>query len=166
MSLIGSPALKTLQTSPNGVHIVGKSRTKTKVVKGKLSNFFPKSEKSNDSEPKKTVKHIGVSTNVATENRCVGTDFDSSSDRETVVKMLTTDEPSFEYWKLLAEERRVALDEVMKENLEFCQEMARLKEENRRLKRLADEGRELARILQLTLDEDKTEPVSDENQPE
>ncbi|XP_058034125.1 geminin isoform X3 [Ahaetulla prasina] len=63
--------------------------------------------------------------------------------------------PSFQYWKELAEERRKALHEVLQENEKLHQEIelktseiARLKEENEELAELADHVHYMANMIE------------------
>lgn len=173
MSSIDSPALRTLQISPKGHHVVGKNRKITKSFKdsgAKLTDYnFSKTTLVASTDDKKVVKNVAVGTvKVSTENSCIGTDIDATvfksveNSRDNIVRMMISNEPTSSYWKTLATERKSALEDVMRENLQCFQELARLNEENRRLKRLADEYKELKRILQL--DEDEKPAVGSETE--
>lgn len=70
------------------------------------------------------------------------------SNQDAVVKWLT--EPKVEdgnYWRALAEQRRVALEETLKENEELSDELELAKAENEHLKGLADKAAKLEELL-------------------
>jgi hypothetical protein len=61
-------------------------------------------------------------------------------------------QPTTEYWQALAEQRRTALEVALTENLQLAEECARLRERNRQLQFLADEGKQYAELLRECLD--------------
>jgi len=61
------------------------------------------------------------------------------SGRDHVVGMMTAARPSETYWKMYTEERRPALGKTLQANLDRYQEIARLKEENRKLRQSLQE---------------------------
>ncbi len=64
----------------------------------------------------------------------------------------TRAQPTTEYWQALAEQRRTALEVALTENLQLAEECARLREHNRQLQFLADEGKQYAELLRECLD--------------
>lgn len=64
---------------------------------------------------------------------------------------LTSDEPSADYWKILAEKRAESLNASMEENERLKQHIDALKEENRICKEMLDESKHLVEVLQVCL---------------
>lgn len=163
-----SPALKVLQTSPNGGHLVGHRRTQEKnkdTSSRKLTDFLHKIDNDNVKPTKANSKSVDASTitDSLINKRDVSIDTDivfnstaSVTNRDDVIKMLCNKEPTIDYWKSLAEERRLALDEALLENFELWQQIAFLKEKNLRLESAAKENQELADILHSAVNEADT----------
>lgn len=63
--------------------------------------------------------------------------------------------PSENYWQILAERRRIALDDALEENKELNERVVKLEEENRICKDMLDETRALVEVLQVDTDEFK-----------
>ncbi len=169
-----SGALKMLQPTNNGSTLVGeKNRTKNKENSAKedlakSDNYLPKKKAFPNIFGRKTDEKSKISRKDA----CVGTDLVSQvdaavgtevsvpidperSDSPTDVRsMLLGVHPNERYFELMAEERRKALDEALRENLWLCQEVARLKEENRQLEIVANEGMQYAELLKEALKEE------------
>ena len=57
--------------------------------------------------------------------------------------------PSENYWEILAERRRIALDDALEENKELSERIERLEEEKRTYKEMLDETRALVEVLQV-----------------
>lgn len=57
--------------------------------------------------------------------------------------------PSENYWEVLAERRRIALESALEENHDLNDEVKRLKDENRLYKEMLDESRALVEVLQV-----------------
>lgn len=62
--------------------------------------------------------------------------------------------PSENYWQVLAERRRIALDDTLEDNKELTERVAKLEEENRICKEMLDETRALVEVLQEMIGED------------
>lgn len=62
--------------------------------------------------------------------------------------------PSENYWEVLAERRRIALQDALEENKELSDHVEKLEEENRVYKEMLDESRALIEVLQDMLGED------------
>lgn len=83
------------------------------------------------------------------------------TDRDDIVGMMTSATPSETYWKLYTEERRPALDKALRDNLDRYQEIARLKEENRKLRESLDDIKSYAETVDQALAEDESESSND-----
>ncbi|KAG5893821.1 hypothetical protein JTB14_018325 [Gonioctena quinquepunctata] len=70
---------------------------------------------------------------------------------------LTSDEPSYDYWKRLAETRGEALNDSIQENDKLKENIEALQEENRICKEMLDESRQLVEVLQEMLSEQDEE---------
>ncbi|CAL1261205.1 unnamed protein product [Larinioides sclopetarius] len=66
--------------------------------------------------------------------------------------MLTCDKPPESYWEMLAEERRVALEEALRENEQLHDQLQVLEAENSQLKGCLKEAEKLATVLRQALD--------------
>ncbi|GLV44897.1 geminin [Carabus blaptoides fortunei] len=64
--------------------------------------------------------------------------------------------PSENYWEVLAEKRRIALDESLEENQRLHEENETLREENRICKEMLDESKHLVEVLTEMLNENDT----------
>lgn len=62
---------------------------------------------------------------------------------------LTSEEPSADYWKLLAEKRQESLDESLQENERLKGHIDALKEENKICKEMLEESKHLVEVLQV-----------------
>lgn len=65
--------------------------------------------------------------------------------------------PSEQYWEVLAERRRIALEDALDENKELTERVARLEEEKRTYKEMLDETRALVEVLQEMIGEDRSD---------
>ncbi|KAG7208712.1 hypothetical protein KM043_014914 [Ampulex compressa] len=65
--------------------------------------------------------------------------------------------PSENYWEVLAERRRIALEDALDENRELNERVAKLEEENRICKEMLDETRALVEVLQEMIGEDRND---------
>ncbi|KAK0078612.1 hypothetical protein PV325_002306 [Microctonus aethiopoides] len=65
--------------------------------------------------------------------------------------------PSENYWQILAERRRIALDDALEENKELNERVVKLEEENRICKDMLDETRALVEVLQEMIGEDRSD---------
>lgn len=63
---------------------------------------------------------------------------------------LTSDEPSPDYWKVLAEKRGEALNESLQENEKLKQHVEALTEENKICKEMLEESKHLVAVLQVS----------------
>ncbi|XP_076654650.1 geminin DNA replication inhibitor isoform X2 [Halictus rubicundus] len=71
-----------------------------------------------------------------------------------VICLFITAGPSENYWEVLAERRRIALEDALEENKELSDRAEKLEEENRVYKEMLDESRALIEVLQDMLGED------------
>ncbi|XP_012147326.2 geminin DNA replication inhibitor isoform X2 [Megachile rotundata] len=62
--------------------------------------------------------------------------------------------PSENYWEVLAERRRIALEDALEDNRELTERVEKLEEEKRIYKEMLDESRALVEVLQEMLGED------------
>lgn len=64
---------------------------------------------------------------------------------------LISEEPSTDYWRILAEKRAESLNVSLEENERLKQHIDALKEENRICKEMLDESKHLVEVLQVSL---------------
>ncbi|ELU13276.1 hypothetical protein CAPTEDRAFT_146297 [Capitella teleta] len=64
-------------------------------------------------------------------------------------ELMVQEEITPEYWKLLAEQRREALDETLEENSQLHDEVEKLREENKSLSEMAQNAEYFASILKV-----------------
>jgi hypothetical protein len=62
----------------------------------------------------------------------------------------STEPPSENYWQLLAEKRRIALDECLEENKTLHERLQLLEEEKRVTEQMLEESRNLVEILKVS----------------
>lgn len=65
--------------------------------------------------------------------------------------------PSENYWEVLAERRRIALQDALEDNKELIERVEKLEEENHIYKEMLDESRTLVEVLQEMLGEDRND---------
>ncbi|KOC67174.1 hypothetical protein WH47_11831 [Habropoda laboriosa] len=65
--------------------------------------------------------------------------------------------PSENYWEVLAERRRIALEDSLEDNKELSERVEKLEEENRIYKEMLDESRALVEVLQEMIGEDRND---------
>ncbi|KAG6800110.1 geminin isoform X1 [Apis mellifera caucasica] len=65
--------------------------------------------------------------------------------------------PSENYWEVLAERRRIALEDALEDNRELTERVETLEEENRIYKEMLDESRALVEVLQEMIGEDRND---------
>lgn len=63
--------------------------------------------------------------------------------------MLAIAGPSENYWEVLAERRRMALEDALEDNKELTERVEKLEEENRIYKEMLEESRSLVEVLQV-----------------
>lgn len=80
----------------------------------------------------------------------------------TAADLTSSDEPSADYWRLLAEKRADALNDSLQENERLKEAVDTLQEENRVCKEMLDESRNLVEVLQEMLAEDGRTEVAQE----
>ncbi|KAF5277173.1 hypothetical protein FQR65_LT03879 [Abscondita terminalis] len=132
--------LKVLQEVANKENLVGRSHLKDIKLAGDITNHEVKQKK------------------VA--NKAVQT-----GDTAVTTDDLTRDEPSVDYWRLLAEQRGNALDDSLQENERLKDQIESLEEENRICKEMLEESKHLVAVLQEMLgpeDEDVNTSVNEE----
>lgn len=111
----------------------------------------------------KPSKKFPIYTDNSTENK--SNDGDTAkkekSAEEIAYELMVQEEIPERYWKEIAEERRVALQNTLKENEQLHIEIKDLKEENARLKVTADQAVYLAEVVQDLLGETKDDKEED-----
>ncbi|XP_052565917.1 geminin-like [Culex pipiens pallens] len=65
--------------------------------------------------------------------------------------------PSQQYWEVLAEKRRAALQESLSENMDLYEQLSSLKEELSTSKQMLQESRNIVEVLTELLQEDEAE---------
>ncbi|KAL6447825.1 hypothetical protein ACFW04_000149 [Cataglyphis niger] len=83
---------------------------------------------------------------ITTENKAIQTAQEEKIEIEA--DDLTSDNPSENYWQVLAERRRKVLVNTLEENKNLHQRIEKLEEENRIYKEMLDETRTLIEVLQ------------------
>lgn len=87
---------------------------------------------------------------------------DPEDDNKISEDDLTTDaEPSENYWKSLAEKRRIALDESLDENERLCHKVTLLEEELHTSRQMLDETKNLVQVLTDMLEENDSDDKDD-----
>lgn len=66
-------------------------------------------------------------------------------------KDLTSEEPSIDYWKKLAETRDNTLKSVLEENEKLKENISSLQQENKICKEMLDESRHLVEVLKVNI---------------
>ncbi|XP_071491791.1 uncharacterized protein [Diadema antillarum] len=103
------------------------------------------------SEPRKVFRPDAGKNFTIFEDKSSSSSSPASSPENETVEMLTRDTPTESYWKELAEERREALEDALKENEELHVENSRLKEENEKLQVMADQAEYLADVVETLI---------------
>ncbi|KAK9883511.1 hypothetical protein WA026_001687 [Henosepilachna vigintioctopunctata] len=83
------------------------------------------------------------------------------TDAVITVEDLTSENPSVDYWRKLAEKRAEDLDRSFRENEKLKDDIEALQEENRICKVMLDESKALVEVLQEMLEEPDTAEVSE-----
>lgn len=95
------------------------------------------------------------------ESTSEGTDVEKDLVEDAITLMKATETVNDSYWKTIAEERRIALEETLSENDKLYDEIDTLKEENKRLKKELSEA-EYFKILYNNLLEASSPPSEKE----
>ncbi|XP_035717769.1 geminin-like isoform X1 [Vespa mandarinia] len=128
----------------NKENLVGPGRPFNDAIKKDIKNTLEKQKKESTCK-KIDYKHKAIQT-----------------DREEKIKIevddLTSEAgPSENYWEVLAERRRIALDDALEENKELHERVSKLQEENRLCKEMLDETRALVEVLQEMIEDDRND---------
>ncbi|XP_046735499.1 uncharacterized protein LOC124404971 isoform X2 [Diprion similis] len=124
-------------------NLVGAGRTLRSTASGKdlVKNEMSEKTAKIEAVKRKKVYHKGIQT---TEEKI-----------KVSVEDLTSEAgPSENYWEVLAERRRIALEDALEENSALTERIAKLEEENRVCKEMLDETRALVEVLQEMIGED------------
>ncbi|XP_011155975.2 geminin isoform X2 [Solenopsis invicta] len=70
---------------------------------------------------------------------------------------LTLDNPSENYWQIIAERTQIALVNALEENKKLVQDIEKLQEENRIYKEMLDETKVLIEVLQEQIEDDRND---------
>ncbi|XP_011682550.1 geminin [Strongylocentrotus purpuratus] len=129
----------------------------------KQTSKTPKRKLASDgkSQPKKVFRSDGGKNFTIFEDTSNSSSSSSSptpSAEQEVLDMMTGPEPTGKYWEELAEERRVALEETLKENEKLFIENSELKEENDKLKVMADQAEYLADVVETLMNKMESSP--------
>lgn len=134
-------SLKVLQHTAGKENLTRVSQDKdAKLIKYVCINYSDKYQQitcfsDNPEVKKKKLSHKAVQT-----GECVITEED-----------LTSEEPSLDYWKALAEKRGESLNNSLQENDKLKDDIISLQEENRICREMLDESRNLVEVLQVVL---------------
>jgi len=92
---------------------------------------------------------------------------DKSVQTDASTDIVTSDEPTAEYWRILAEERREALEETLLENQTLTEKLEALEAENARLNELLEDAKTLAEMINsISDDADESGIVRDDETEE
>ncbi|XP_050577457.1 geminin isoform X2 [Bombus affinis] len=143
-------SLHVLQpTATNKENLVGGRRMLRSALTGKETHKGEVTEKSkNDEKPKRkkiTLKDKAVQTARGGKIKIEVEDLTSEAG------------PSENYWEVLAERRRIALEDALEDNRELIGRVEKLEEENRIYKEMLEESRSLVEVLQEMLGEDRND---------
>ncbi|XP_057289760.1 geminin-like [Hydractinia symbiolongicarpus] len=142
-------SLATLQQSAQGKGtLVGQNRDTFSIKEAFSRKGFKKLE-----EP--------LHKNRVSESSSEGTDVEKDLVEDAITLMKATETVNDSYWKTIAEERRLALEETLNENDKLYDEIDALKEENEKLKKELNEA-EYFKILYNNLLEASSPPSEKE----
>ncbi|KAL2733662.1 geminin-like isoform X1 [Vespula maculifrons] len=114
-------------------------------LKKDIKNTSEKSKKESKTRKKIVYKHKAVQTARGEKIKIEVEDLTSEAG------------PSENYWEVLAERRRIALDDALEENKELREHISKLQEENRLCKEMLDETRALVEVLQEMIGDDRND---------
>lgn len=80
-------------------------------------------------------------------HRSTQTDKEEYKPKIDIADLTSNEPPSENYWQLLAEKRRIALDECLQENRTLHERLQLLEEEKRVTEQMLEESRDLVEIL-------------------
>ncbi|XP_011647111.1 uncharacterized protein LOC105433466, partial [Pogonomyrmex barbatus] len=116
-----------------------------------------RSTKSQRAKTKQDVETVKKDTSqylkVTKKNKAVQTAWD----RIKIKDLTSTDNPSENYWQILADRRQIALVDALEENKILVQRIAKKEEEIRVYKEMLEETKALAETLQELYKEDKND---------
>ncbi|XP_024888537.1 geminin-like [Temnothorax curvispinosus] len=120
--------------------------------------------KSKEAKTKQDVTNTGEKdtskcTKVTKKNKAVQTTREKI---QIEVEDLTSDNPSENYWQILAERKQTALVDALEENKKLVQQIEKLVEENHVYKEMLDEMRTLVEVLQEQIEDDRSD-IEDED---
>ncbi|CAH3175994.1 unnamed protein product, partial [Porites evermanni] len=81
---------------------------------------------------------------------------------EEAISLMVSDPAPERYWELLAEERRLALQEALEENERLYKEMEELKEQNKTLQEIAGQAEYFASLYQMVMEGEVPDTESSE----
>jgi len=156
-------ALTPMQTSPNGTTLVGRRPRSFAIKSSKNRIIVGKSGKISSPKLTRVVRPVTKDSTTRTEETSAAasesqteismTDFDSTANsRESIIEMISSAHPNAQYFELLAEERRVALAEALKENEKLWKQVRNLRREVIQYRDLAERGENYAQLLRQILE--------------
>ncbi|XP_071566080.1 uncharacterized protein [Temnothorax nylanderi] len=139
--------LHTLQPAATDKYtLVGADRT--------LRSCKSKEAKTKQDVTKTVKKDTSKFTKVTKKNKAVQTTREKI---QIEVEDLTSDNPSENYWQILAERRQTAFVDALEENKKLVQQIEKLEEENHVYKEMLDEMRTLVEVLQEQIEDDRND---------
>ncbi|XP_068750224.1 geminin-like [Montipora capricornis] len=163
--------LQVLQPAANGDGTLVGSRgvirqNETKQKKTPLSKLKQQKLKIQDSgsSSSSTVRSDSSDSDSAKKSVKKSTKSLESDVNEKSVALMVSDPPPERYWELLAEERRLALQEALEENERLHKELEEMKEKNKALEEIAGQAEYFASLYQMVMEgEVPEEQSSDED---
>ncbi|XP_068678505.1 geminin-like isoform X3 [Montipora foliosa] len=146
--------LQVLQPAANGDGtlvgsrgVIRQNETKLKIQdSGSSSSSTVRSDSSDSDSAKKSVKKSTKSL--------------ESDVNEKSGALMVSDPPPERYWELLAEERRLALQEALEENERLHKELEEMKEKNKALEEIAGQAEYFASLYQMVMEGEVPEEQS------
>lgn len=165
--------LQVLQPAANGDGtlvgsrgVIRQNETKQKKTKTPLSKLKQQKLKIQDSgsSSSSTVRSDSSDSDSAKKSVKKSTKYLESDVNEKSVALMVSDPPPERYWELLAEERRLALQEALEENERLHKELEEMKEKNKALEEIAGQAEYFASLYQMVMEgEVPEEQSSDED---
>ncbi|XP_061182426.1 geminin-like [Saccostrea echinata] len=158
---------QTLQCSAqNPQKLIGQTG-QASTTKKKVTKLIPLKEPLtvyNDPKNERTFDHKAVQTERNRRLKSLGS-VDEDIDDEAYELMVSEEVPE-SYWKELAEQRRVALNDSLHENEMLHKEVEDLREENSKLAEMAEKADYFADVIQTMLGTDEEKPKEEGDNPD
>ncbi|XP_012525949.1 geminin isoform X2 [Monomorium pharaonis] len=147
---------KTKERKP--LHVLQPAATDKEILVG--ADRILRSTKSKESKTKQHMTENIIKKDASKYKKMIKKNKAVQTTSEEKIKIeledLTSDNPSENYWQILAQRRQMALTDVLEENKKLRQEIKKLEEENRVYKEMLDETKALVEVLQEQIGDDRS----------